>query len=252
LAEKYSELHELETMQVHCKDVIYDASNFEDYDWKDPVWLGHRRLGHSEGMANKWLNMRIKAALHNISQQQKRGVDLLCHREAEYTSGKMQEPEERSDVSWSDAEEKYDIEDDLPLDEAKRLMKPSKRWIEKHCVMESENSEWNRERLRAQQNRSAAGTYNEMDGRYHSRRTSEEALMQQHQQRTESRRICSYFARGFCKNGYSCTLKHVLKRRRHDSDHEEAYEEGLQVARRTRTKRNQNSQASASSSVWKK
>ena len=53
LAEKYTELHELETMQAHCKDVIYDASNFEDYDWKDPVWLGHLRIGHSEGIANK-------------------------------------------------------------------------------------------------------------------------------------------------------------------------------------------------------
>ena len=145
--------------------------------------------------------MRTKAALYNISQQQKRGVEPLCHQEAEHTAGKMQEPEERSDVSWSDAEEKYDIEDDLPLDEARRLLKPSRRWIDKHCVMESENSEWNRERLRAQQNRSAAGTYNEMDGRYHSKRTSEETLMQQHQERIESRRICSYFPRGFCKNG---------------------------------------------------
>ena len=53
LAEKYSELKELETMQAHCKDVIYDASNFEDYDWKDAVWLGHLRIGHSEGIANK-------------------------------------------------------------------------------------------------------------------------------------------------------------------------------------------------------
>ena len=70
----------------------------------------------------------------------------------------MQEPEERSDVSWSDAEEKYDIEDDLPLDEARRLLKPSKRWIDKHCVMEGESSEWNLEWLRAQQNRSASGT----------------------------------------------------------------------------------------------
>ena len=42
----------------------------------------------------------------------------------------MQEPEERSDVSWSDAEEKYDVEDDLPLDEARKLLRPSKRWID--------------------------------------------------------------------------------------------------------------------------
>ena len=69
LAEKCSELHELETMQAHCKDVIYDASNFEYYDWKDPVWLGHLRTGRSEGIANKWLNVRIKTALYNISQQ---------------------------------------------------------------------------------------------------------------------------------------------------------------------------------------
>ena len=204
------ELQNIEMMQLHCKDVMHDAGNFESYDWKDPVWLGHQRSGHTKHMANKFLHHRIKSALYNISQQQKRGIELLNHRENEYTFGIVEET--MSDISWSDGERDYGIEDDVPLEEDNKVWKPSRRWTAKHCRMEKHDSEWNRERIQAEDNRGRnVGHFNEMDGRYHQPSVNEAMQIAQFLQRTKDRKRCKYNARGWCKNGYGCTMRHMTE-----------------------------------------
>ena len=72
----------------------------------------------------------------------KEGIALLehCEKEAkQYADGKMQE---REPVEWSDAEEEFGIEDDIPLPDSKRILRPSRLWQAKHCVMETTESEW--------------------------------------------------------------------------------------------------------------
>ena len=140
--EKRKEIQQIEEMQAHCMDVIWDATNFLNYDWKDPVWLGHLRMGHNKKHANKWLSERIRSALRNLSLQQKRGVELLEQREAEHAAG-QDWMTDRPEMEWSDAEDDFDIEDGVPLADNNRMWRPSRNWPQ----MESDTSERNLERL---------------------------------------------------------------------------------------------------------
>ena len=68
--------------------------------------------------------------------------------------------------------------------------------------MKREMAERSREKARQQ------GSFNEMDGRYHKEKTREAVLIKDHISRTFNRRMCHFHQRGWCKNGYGCTLSH--------------------------------------------
>ena len=77
-------------------------------------------MGHNLKHATKWLSERIQSALHNLSQQQTRAAELLEQREAEYNAG-QDWMIDRPEMEWSDAEEDFDIEDDVPLAEDSKV-----------------------------------------------------------------------------------------------------------------------------------
>ena len=168
-AEKRREIQQISDMQTHCMSVIWDATNFLYCDWKDPIYLGHLRMGHNKKHATKWLSERIKSALHNLSLQQKRGAELFEQREAEHAAGQDGQ-KTPSEMEWSDAEGDFNIEDDVPLADDNKVYRPSRKWVAKHARMESVTSDWNLERLANEESRQRAkeqGSSNSMDGRYH-------------------------------------------------------------------------------------
>ena len=98
--------------------------------------------------------------------------------------------------------------------------------------MESVTSDWNLERLANEESRQRAeeqGSFNSMDGRYHQSETRRDLLKQQHIERTFDRAICRYYKRGWCKNGYGCTLRHygARKRSRYDNGDRSEDEEDM-------------------------
>ena len=151
-------------------------------------------MGHNPKHATKWLSERIQSALHNLPQQQKRGVELLELREAEYNAG-QDWMIERPEMEWSDAEEDFDIEEDVPLAKDNRVWRPSRRWIAKYGQMEDETSDWNLERLANEASKLKAqeeGSFNAMDGRDHKSQTSRDVLKRQHIDRTSTRKLCRF------------------------------------------------------------
>ena len=138
-----------------------------------------------------------------------RGEELRDQRTAE--AADLEDESEGSPVEWSDAEENFNIGDDIPLEADNKIYQLSRKWVEKHATMETPSSRRNMEKELSDRNRIKAeeqGSFNEMDGRYHQEATREALLMKDHLRSTYDRGTCYYHKRGWCKNGFGCTLRH--------------------------------------------
>ena len=199
----------MKVMQGHCRLVIRNCRTSEHDEWIDPIYAGHLRAGHNDKHARRWLSHRVHSALYYLGKQTMRGEELLDQRTAE--AADLEDESEGSPVEWSDAEGDFNIEDDIPLEADNKIYQLSRKWVEKHATMETPSSRRNMEKELSDRSRVRAeeqGSFNEMDGRYHQEATREALLMRSHLQRTYDRGTCYYHKRGWCKNGFGCTLRH--------------------------------------------
>ena len=113
----------------------------------------------------------MKCALHNLGNMMFQGAQLLTYRDAEYTRSLAEETEVMAEMGWSDGDEEYGIEDDVPLGGNRARVKPSRAWVAAHCISEDANNEWSQEVQNNQASRGLAqrvgGVFNEMDGQFH-------------------------------------------------------------------------------------
>ena len=167
-----------------------------------------------------WTSSRVASGLANVINSADRARATIKAREDEY---EVIQDEPRVEIEYSDADDEP-VEDDLPLEAV--VLRPSRRWAEKHMKT---HDEWNQELLSNEATRQRVqegeGEFSEGDGRF--RLIPKSTKLQQldldkHADRTVNRRTCRFFfrARGYCKYGAWCTLSHSKGPRPMDDRHQ--------------------------------
>jgi hypothetical protein len=197
-----------------AKQVTLWTSEFTEDKYVDRIYSAMRQAGVSRVEARRDLRDRVASGLHNLAQAWESGYAREEWRHREYISG-IDVPQ--LEVEWSDSEEDYGIEDDLPnsTEVLKRTKRPSWKWQKKNAIMEEYDSEWNMELREADSSkreaRRSGGQFNQNDGRFHRVHIDRNKLAQMHAKQNMGRRMCKYWKSGWCKHEYGCTFKHFTQ-----------------------------------------
>jgi len=208
--DRIKEIVQLEEKVSLCKSMLAEHNTYDPKKFKCPIWLGHVRSGMRKYDATCLLRERIDSALHNMSKQYARGVELLCQQEDHYHQ--VSNPPailEVDEIEWSDDEVDFNpnVQDDV---EHPTKYRPSSKWMEKHYALEDS---WKTEVEHADAQRGYAqqqgGKFNQQDGRYHSDQKNEKALAK-HAERTIGRKTCHFYTmKSWCQYGFDCTCRHI-------------------------------------------
>ena len=190
------------------EQIVLDNRRFNPQDYRDPVYERSLELV-SESAAKKVLSNRIRSALHNVRSMHSRGIALFEKRAVEYRSNVTESIEP---IEWSDGEEGWNVEDDIPLERSTVRLTPSRTWTKKH--MHQIATKWNTELATAEQSASTAiaegGYFSALEGRYQVHAIQKvEKLKTQQAARTTERRLCTWhFSKKGCQFSFHCTRRH--------------------------------------------
>ncbi len=203
----------LDHKKAWCIKILKVNTSKHSCEWRDPTWVRLQEAGWTKYEATCDLRDRISAALYNLSQAQTRGCEWLDWQSWEYAEGSYGEPLARPPVEYESVERVYNIEDDNK--NAGEDWQISQAWLAK--TMNQVDPKFNQESARwiahKRVEKLGKGYFNPMDGRFHEDRpkVNEGHLMIAHMERTEGRRLCPYFQKGYCKLSYTCTMAHLTE-----------------------------------------
>ncbi len=193
-------------------EILRRNSSDHSKEWRDPTWIRLQQIGWSKFEVNCELRDRVSSGLFNLSKSQSRGNEWLEWQEQEYKEELHNAPLRREPVEYEDVEEKYNIQDDV---EVEPNIQVSERWVARNRNQHDSKFSQEASRWKSQKGKSNKGDghFSKLDGRYHvdPPHVDEANQMLDHMNRTEGRRPCKYYKRGYCNQGYLCTMAHLTQ-----------------------------------------